>query len=233
MISRREFVKAISAACAVGLQKVQASTGLLAQLAPASSSDDFIRYVKAKIGTGGHGHCYPGASVPFGMVQLSPDTYNHEWDWCSGYNYVDNSIMGFSHTHLSGTGVGDMLDFLVMPRTGPVKIMPGTRENPSEGYRSHFSHDDEITSPGYYSVILQDYKIHAELSATERAGIHRYSFPEDRSTHIIVDLDHSYSDASDQKPVKWASLKVVGNDTVVGGRRFCESPVGLEKPPPI
>jgi len=118
-------------------------------LADDPSSDDLTRFVKLAIGTGGHGHTYPGATVPFGMVQLSPDTYNKGWDWCSGYHYSDNSIMGFSHTHLSGTGVGDMLDFLVMPGTGAVKIVPGSRERPEEGYRSRFSHQDEIAEPVY------------------------------------------------------------------------------------
>ncbi|HTZ83682.1 MAG TPA: hypothetical protein VMB66_10845, partial [Candidatus Acidoferrales bacterium] len=111
--------------------------------------------MKISIGTGGHGHTYPGATVPFGMVQLSPDTYNDGWDWCSGYHYSDSSIMGFSHTHLSGTGASDMLDFLLMPGTGPAKTMPGSRQNPGEGYRSRFSHEEEIAEPGYYSVILR------------------------------------------------------------------------------
>src|SRR5512137_1887001 len=97
---------------------------------------NYAKYVNPFIGTGGHGHTYPGATVPFGMVQLSPDTYNDGWDWCSGYHYSDSSIMGFSHTHLSGTGASDMLDFLLMPGTGPTKLFPGARQNPGEGYRS-------------------------------------------------------------------------------------------------
>jgi hypothetical protein len=123
-----------------------------------------------------------------------PDTFNKGWDWRSGYNYSDSSIMGFSHTHLSGTGIGDMLDFLIMPGTGPVKTIPGTRENPDEGYRSRFSHEDEKAAPGYYSVTLLDYRIHAELTATERAGLHRYTFPADQTSHFILDLDHGYAD---------------------------------------
>src|SRR5664279_4120833 len=116
--------------------------------AAASPVVDPTRFVNVFIGTGGHGHTFPGASVPFGMVQLSPDTYNEGWDWCSGYHYSDTSIMGFSHTHLSGTGVGDMLDVLLMPGTGPDKLTPGTRENVSAGYRSSFSHKDETAVPG-------------------------------------------------------------------------------------
>jgi putative alpha-1,2-mannosidase len=148
------------------------------------------------------------------MVQLSPDTYNEGWDWCSGYHYADSSIMGFSHTHLSGTGVGDMLDVLLMPGTGPAKVVPGTRENPGGGYRSRFRHQDEITEPGYYSVILQDYKVRAELSATERAGIHKYTFPKSNSSHFILDLVHAYGKPS----ILWSELKIVNNHTIVGGR---------------
>ena len=150
------------------------------------------------------------------MVQLSPDTYNQGWDWCSGYHNSDTSIMGFSHTHLSGTGIGDMLDILLMPCTGEVKTNPGSRENPDEGYRSRFSHEDEVAIPGYYSVLLHDYQIRAELSATTRAGFHRYTFPSSDTSHFILDLDHGYG--SGPGSVLWASLKVVGNDTIAGGR---------------
>jgi predicted alpha-1,2-mannosidase len=231
MISRRSFVTSLSAAaCACGLRKAHAGTNILAQISQSSSpvSSDITQLVKAKIGTGGHGHCFPGATVPFGMVQLGPDTYNHEWDWCSGYNYADDSIMGFSHTHLSGTGIGDMLDFLIMPCTGPVKTTPGTREKPETGYRSRFSHNDEVTEPGYYAVVLQDYKIRAELSATERAGIHRYTFPENSSSHFILDLDHGYSDGDGQSLVQWANVKLIGADTIVGGRSVAAWAKGRE-----
>jgi len=190
----------------------------IASIAPSKTAsgaeEDFTKFVKIAIGTGGHGHTYPGATVPFGMVQLSPDTYNDGWDWCSGYHYSDSSIMGFSHTHLSGTGASDMLDFLLMPGTGPAKTIAGLRQNPGEGYRSRFSHEEEIAEPGYYSVILRDYNIHAELSATERAGIHRYTFPKSESSHFILDLLHGFGTA----PVIWANLKIVGSDTIVGGR---------------
>ncbi len=178
------------------------------------ATEDVTKFVKIAIGTGGHGHTYPGATVPFGMVQLSPDTYNDGWDWCSGYHYSDSSIMGFSHTHLSGTGASDMLDFLLMPGTGPAKTVPGSRQNPGEGYRSRFSHEDEIAEPGYYSVILRDYDIRAELSATERAGFHRYTFPRSDTSHFILDLVHS----SQKAPILWADLRIVGSDTIVGGR---------------
>ncbi len=179
--------------------------------------DDVTQFVKLQIGTGGHGHTYPGATVPFGMVQLSPDTYNEGWDWCSGYHYSDSSIMGFSHTHLSGTGASDMLDFLLMPGIGVVKLVPGTRENPDSGYRSRFAHEDEFMTPGYYSVLLKDYGIKAELTATERAGIHRYTFPQSDSSHFILDLTHVFG--NDVKDITSAELAVIGNDTIIGGRR--------------
>jgi predicted alpha-1,2-mannosidase len=219
MLSRRNFLSVLSALPLSGL----VGRGVFAEdtaagdpvIATASVHDeDVTKFVKIAIGTGGHGHTYPGATVPFGMVQLSPDTYNDGWDWCSGYHYSDSSIMGFSHTHLSGTGASDMLDFLLMPGTGPARIFPGSRQNPGEGYRSRFSHEEEVAEPGYYSVILRDYGIRAELSATERAGIHRYTFPQSDSSHFILDLVHTYGSA----PILWANLKIVGSDTVVGGR---------------
>lgn len=219
MISRRSFISALSALPLSRFFKSGAlPAGLLdeptASTTSSLTSEDLTQYVKIAIGTGGHGHTYPGATVPFGMVQLSPDTYDDGWDWCSGYHYSDSSIMGFSHTHLSGTGASDMLDFLLMPGTGPAKTIPGLRQNPGEGYRSRFSHEEEIAEPGYYSVRLRDYDIRAELSATERAGIHRYTFPRSDSSHFILDLLHAYGNA----PVIWANLKIVGQDTIVGGR---------------
>src|SRR6187402_2767196 len=131
MISRRGFLGGASAASLCGMV---GSKGLAAKLAVGQEGEtapDVTRYVKLAIGTGGHGHTYPGATMPFGMVQLSPDTYTDGWDWCSGYHASDKSIMGFSHTHLSGTGAGDLLDFLLMPGTGAIHLEPGSRQNPS------------------------------------------------------------------------------------------------------
>ncbi|HEY0565192.1 MAG TPA: GH92 family glycosyl hydrolase [Terriglobales bacterium] len=214
MITRRRFVG--SAASVLALSKIRP---LLALQDAANSGADFTHDVNIFIGTGGHGHCYPGASVPFGMVQLSPDTYNDEWDWCSGYHLSDSSIMGFSHTHLSGTGAADMLDILLMPGTGEAKMVPGSREHPEEGYRSRFSHQDESATPGYYSVFLKDYKVRAELTATERVGVHRYTFPQAKDAHFILDLAHRYGQPTEKKnALRWSKLSVVGNDTVVGGR---------------
>lgn len=149
-----------------------------------------IREVDPFIGTGAHGHTYPGATLPFGMVQLSPDTFNKGWDWCSGYHYTDRSIMGFSHTHLSGTGSSDYGDFLFMPTTGELKFKPGSRKSPDAGYRSRFSHDCEVAYPGFYSVHLDDYDVEVQLTATRRVGLHRYQYPATTNANVIIDLAH-------------------------------------------
>ncbi|WP_085754900.1 GH92 family glycosyl hydrolase [Sedimentisphaera salicampi] len=157
-----------------------------------SVKDDFplVQKVNPFVGTDTVGHTFPGATVPFGMVQLSPDTDNKGWNHCSGYHYKKGTIMGFSHTHLSGTGVPDYGDFLFMPTTGDPKLVPGSEKNPEKGYRSRFSHDREDASPGYYSVYLEDYDIDVELTATERVGFHKYTFPETDKANVIVDVTH-------------------------------------------
>lgn len=172
-----------------------------------------VNYVDPFIGTGGHGHTYPGATLPFGLVQLSPDTGIEGWDWCSGYHYSDNSIMGFSHTHLSGTGATDYADILFMPTVGEVKIIPGSKENPEEGYRSRFSHNNEEASPGYYAVYLDDYKIKAELTATERCGFHKYTFPESDKSNIIIDLSHGLDSHNE------GYIKIIDSNKIEGMRR--------------
>ena len=141
------------------------------------------QYVDPFIGTGGHGHTYPGAIVPHGMVQLSPDTRLDGWDGCSGYHYSDNYIYGFTHTHLSGTGCSDYGDILLMPMTGDPS--PDNKK-----YGSHFSHADEKASAGYYSVKLTDNNILAELTTTTRVGFHRYTFPTTDKANVILDLKH-------------------------------------------
>jgi putative alpha-1,2-mannosidase len=128
-----------------------------------------IKFVDPFIGTGGHGHTYPGATVPFGMVQLSPDNGSQGWDWCSGYHYSDSVIAGFSHTHLSGTGIGDWCDISVMPSNGMI-------DDTTRLYRQGFSHANEKASPGYYEVLLSD-GIKASFTTTERVGFHQYEFP--------------------------------------------------------
>ena len=167
------------------------------------------------IGTGGHGHTYPGATLPFGMVQLSPDTDVERWDACSGYHRTDTSIMGFSHTHLSGTGIGDMLDVLVVPTRGPVQLLPGPLDDPDAGYRQRFS--AEHAEPGYYRVALES-GVRAELTVTERTGYHRYTFPAGAG-HILVDLSHLILDKSDAAPlVTDATLTLDPDGTLTGGR---------------
>ena len=185
-----------------------------------ASAGDLCRYVDPFIGTGGHGHTFPGATVPFGMVQLSPDTDFARWDACSGYHHDDDSILGFSHTHLSGTGAADMLDVLVVPATGPVRLQPGSLQSPDKGYRSRFDHREERASPGYYRVFLKDSAVEAELTATARAGLHRYHFPAGRDgAHLLVDLSHGMQDPPGiPTKITDAFLQLRGRDTLVGGR---------------
>lgn len=152
---------------------------------------ELTTYVNPFIGTGGHGHTYPGATLPFGMVQLSPDTRINNWDGCSGYHYSDSTLLGFSHTHLSGTGVGDYGDIRFMPTTGDLNTNPGNSSRTIQGYGSAFSHSSEQASPGYYQVHLEDYAIDVKLTATERAGFHSYRFPKTDRAHIILDLTES------------------------------------------
>ncbi|MDR1336397.1 MAG: GH92 family glycosyl hydrolase [Tannerella sp.] len=174
-----------------------------------------IDCVNPFIGTAGHGHTFPGAATPFGMVQVSPDTGLKGWDWCSGYHYTDSSIIGFSHTHLSGTGRSDLMDVMLMPVTGAVHLDPGTAANPDAGYRSRFSHEEESASPGYYRVKLKDYNILAEMTATSRCGFHRYTFPATDSAAIVLDLAHHYSTDS----IRLLSLKVADRHTITGARQ--------------
>ena len=140
------------------------------------SLKNITSYVNPFIGTGGHGHTYPGATLPFGMVQLSPDTRLEGWDGCSGYHYSDTIIYGFSHTHLSGTGVSDYGDVLLMPTSGELYFDNGYKGNLDEGYGSRFSHKQETASPGFYSVNLKDYDIDVALTVTPRVGFHEYTF---------------------------------------------------------
>ena len=211
--SRRDVVRGLSAlGVAAGLPALPAFAKAAGSEA---GEEDLFRFVNLALGTGGHGHTFPGATVPFGMVQLSPDTYNNDWDWCSGYHLSDDSIMGFSHTHLSGTGCGDLLDFLVVPRTGEVRLDPGDRKQPGSGYRSRFSHANEHMHPGYYSVLLGDSGVHAELTATEHAGFHRYTFPASESSHILLDLTHAYGKFPGN--VDWCAARTSGSDTILAG----------------
>jgi predicted alpha-1,2-mannosidase len=179
--------------------------------------EDNTVYVNPFIGTGGHGHTFPGAVIPNGMVQLSPDTRTSGWDACGGYHHTDTSIRGFSHTHLSGTGIGDLGDFLFMPFTGKAKINPGTPEDPDSGYRSRFNHKSETAIPGYYSVNLLDYNIKAELTASNRVGFHRYEFQKEGKRGLIIDMDHTIHD----RHVKHSTIKIIG-DTEISGYKHID-----------
>lgn len=250
MHSRRQFVTLASLAAGSScLETIAAQTGLSKALVSTGKSEagDLTQFVNIFLGTGGHGHTYPGATVPFGAVQLSPDTGIRDWDWSSGYHHDDATMMGFSHTHLSGTGVGDMLDLLLVPRTGALVLDPGvdpeSRLNPAGTYRAHFSHASEVGEPGFYAVSLDSSggaKIHAELTATERTGLARFTFPAGEPAHILLDWHHVYGT---ENGVKSAELEVVNDRVIKGGRRvskwapdrelyfateFSETPVNIE-----
>lgn len=186
------------------------------------------QYVNPMIGTAAMGHTFPGACVPFGIVQLSPDTdtipHNingvyqpRVYEYCAGYKYPDKTIVGFSHTHFSGTGHSDLGDILVMPQTGKLKLNPGTSDQPDSGYRSRFNHNSEKATPGYYTVMLDDYGVKAELTATQRVGVHRYTYPKGTDQRLILDLNHGLYNY-DGKTL-WATLRVE-NDTLVTGYRL-------------
>ncbi len=194
----------------------------------AVSAQEPADYVDPFIGTNGMGHTFPGACVPFGAVQLSPDTdtiphnvngvyQKRAYEYCAGYRHGDKTIVGFSHTHLSGTGHSDLGDILVMPSVGDVKLNPGTADDPDSGYRSRFSHESESASPGYYAVTLDDSGVRAELTATARTGVHRYTFPKDADGHVVVDLAHGIYNYDGK--VLWSTLRVE-SDTLITGYRI-------------
>ncbi len=187
-----------------------------------------IRYVKPIIGTQRMGHTYPGATVPFGMVQLSPDTDTIPYSingkyvpdvykYCAGYQYDDKTIVGFSHTHFSGTGHSDLGDFLIMPTVGDLQLNPGTADNPAGGFRSTFSHANETAEAGYYKVLLDEGPITAELTATSRVGFHQYTFPQSENSHIILDLMSGIYNY-DGKNV-WTYVRIINDSTLVGYRK--------------
>ncbi len=200
---------------------------LLLSAMVASAQQNLVQYVKPIIGTSKMGHTYPGATVPFGAVQLSPETdtlsyevngkYNGDvYKYCAGYKYEDKTITGFSHTHFSGTGHSDLGDFLIMPTQGKLQLNPGTASNPKGGYRSAFSHANEVAEAGYYKVKLDDDNITAELTSTTRVGMHQYTFPKSDQSHIILDLMAGIYNY-EEKTV-WTYVRVV-NDTLITGYR--------------
>ncbi|HEY6956944.1 MAG TPA: GH92 family glycosyl hydrolase [Flavisolibacter sp.] len=173
------------------------------------------QYVDPLIGTGFHGHVFMGANVPFGAVQLGPVNMSQGWDWCSGYHYSDSTLIGFAHTHLSGTGIGDLGDITVMPVVGNVRLAKGEVGDEQSGYYSLYSHEDETATPGYYSVRVKRYNVKAELTASERVGFHCYTFPASTDSKIIIDLE---SGIGWDSPVKTFVEQV--NDTTISGYRF-------------
>ena len=233
-MSRRRLRALGTAACALAL-----ATGARAAPAGASAYDA----VDPFIGTGADGHTYPGAVVPFGMVQLSPDTliadFKHSYAHAAGYRYDDKTIQGFSHTHFSGAGHSDLGDVSLMPLAGAVQLDPGDAATPGSGYRSRFDHASETAHPGYYAVTLADSGVRAELTATARVGVHRYSFPEGRPAHVLIDLRHAIYDYPGK--VLWSSLRIRPDGAITGMRetrgwaparrlyfalRFSEAPTG-------
>jgi len=160
----------------------------------------FSAYVDPLVGTGGHGHTFPGATTPFGMVQLSPDTRVEGWDACAGYHYSDTVILGFSHLHLSGTGIADYGDILMTPTLKRPDFTRGADGKTVYRHSSSFTHENEISYPGYYGVLLDDDSIRVELTATPRCGFHRYIFPRSDSAAIIVDLNHGLLLPTDRSP---------------------------------
>jgi len=177
------------------------------------AQNKYCSYVDPMIGAGGHGHVFVGASVPFGAVQLGPENIYKGWDWCSGYHYSDSVAVGFSHTHLSGTGGSDQSDVLIMPYTGPVKLTQGTAKQPLSGWGSLYDHLHEKVKPGYYSVLLKTYGITAELTASERVGFHQYHFPAGKNARVMIDLKDGCNDRATA-----TSIKLIDPYTLVGSR---------------
>ena len=176
-----------------------------------------VEYVNPFLGTQFNGHMFPGPALPFAMVHLSPDLDTEGWDFCSGYNYNGNSIMGFSHTHWSGVGMSNGGEILLMPNVGDkLKTTPGSKYHPGEGYRSRFSHSDEVATPGYYAVFLQDCNVKVELTTSQRVGFHRYTFPKGINSRIILDLGHQISDST---LTDFAELKILNNNRIEGFKR--------------
>lgn len=192
-----------------------------------AQNSNFIPFVNPLIGTKNAGHTFPGATVPFGSVQLSPDTdtipmlvngqYQKDvYRYCAGYQYDDSSIVGFSHTHFSGTGHSDLGDILLMPNSGSIQWNPGTASQTDKGYRSHFSHEKEQAQAGFYRVYLDEPKVQVELTSTERVGIHHYQFQEGKDNHVLMDLTHGIYNYADKNV--WCFIRME-NDTLITGYR--------------
>lgn len=172
------------------------------------------KYVDPFIGTGGHGHTYPGATVPFGMLQVSPDNGISNWDWCSGYHNSDSVTIGFSHLHLSGTGIGDLTDIRFMPVNKEVDLTAEIKSRDDVPYKSAYSHLNEEASPGYYNLDLKDFNIKVELTSSLRAANHKYTFKENDTQSVVVDLGYA---------INWdkalaSGIKIIDKNTISGFR---------------
>lgn len=169
------------------------------------------QYVRPLVGTSGFGNIYPGSQIPFGGIQISPDTDADYYDAASGYKYNHMTLLGFSLTHLSGTGIPDLGDFLFMPGTGKIHFTPGTHENPDAGYRSRYSHDSEWASPNYYAVDLLDYGVKAEMTSGVRSGMLRFTYPQSDSAFILIDLNHTLLQSC-----PWSNVRFENDSTITG-----------------
>lgn len=183
-------------------------------MAACSTQSGLTSYVDPKIGTGDHGHVFVGANVPFGMVQVGPTSIPQDWDWCSGYHASDSTVIGFSHTHLSGTGIGDLFDVTVMPVVGDVTYARGNHQSQQSGMWSYADRSKEVTKPGYYSVPVMRYDVVAEMTATSRVGYHRYTFPASQESALVIDLQNGGC----WDRVIESSIQAEGNNKIVGYR---------------
>ena len=177
----------------------------------ACPKENLTRYVRPLVGTSGFGNVYPGSQIPFGGIQMSPDTDFDDYDAAAGYKYDHPTLLGFSLTHLSGTGIPDLGDFLFMPGTGSIRFTPGTHESPDSGYRSRYSHDREWASPNYYGVELTDYGVKAEMTSGLRSGIFRFTYPKSDSAFILIDLKHTL-----WQSCEWANIRMENDSTLTG-----------------
>ena len=195
--------------------RLLAAAALILAACTPKTTESLTQYVDPRIGSGGHGHVFVGASVPFGMVQLGPTSIPQEWDWTSGYHASDSTVIGFSHTHLEGTGIGDLFDVTLMPVIGEVTYARGNYDGPQTGLWSYADRSKEVARPSYYSVPLTRWGITAELTATARVGMHRYTFPAASDAAIVIDLQNGgcWDSATD------TGFELVGDRAIQGRRR--------------
>lgn len=174
-------------------------------------TEELVNYVNPFVGTDGYGNVYPGSQIPFGGIQISPDTDDKYYDAASGYKYSHPTIMGFSLTHLSGTGIPDLGDFLFIPGIGEMNLDPGTHQDPDKGYRSRYSHQEEWASPDYYGVVLKDYGVKAEMTSGLRSGIFRFTYPKSEHAFIMIDMNHTL-----WQSCEWSDLHMINDSTLTG-----------------